>query len=81
MSTSYEYKPLYTMEEAAKILQVNRGAVDKLRKAGLIKCLKLGRWKVRAEELDRFLREAEGREINLRAISKDSSSRVEKAPR
>ena len=74
-------KPLYTMEEAAQILQVKRGTVDKLREAGLIRCLKLGRWKVRAEELDRFLREAEGHEINLRTISKDSSSRVEKAPR
>lgn len=72
-------KPLYTMEEAAKILQVNRGAVDKLREAGLIRCLKLGRWKVRAEELDRFLREAEGKDLTDPFNVKDIA--IEKAPR
>ena len=72
-------KPLYTMEEAAKILQVKRGTVDKLREAGLIRCLKLGRWKVRAEELDRFLREAEGKDVTDPFNVKDIA--IEKAPR
>ncbi len=72
-------KPLYTMEEAAQILQVKRGTVDKLREAGLIRCLKLGRWKVRAEELDRFLREAEGKDVTDPFNVKDIA--IEKAPR
>ena len=72
-------KPLYTMEEAAQILQVKRGTVDKLREAGLIRCLKLGRWKVRAEELDRFLREAEGKDVTDPFNVKDIA--IENAPR
>lgn len=72
-------KPLYTMEEAAQILQVKRGTVDKLREAGLIRCLKLGRWKVRAEELDRFLKEAEGKDVTDPFNVKDIA--IEKAPR
>ena len=72
-------KPLYTMEEAAQILQVKRGTVDKLREAGLIRCLKLGRWKVRAEALDRFLKEAEGKDVTDPFNVKDIA--IEKAPR
>lgn len=66
-------KPLYTMAEAAKLLHISRGDAYKLHHAGLLRCLKLGSLKVRAEELERFMREAEGKEISLRE--------KEKAPR
>ena len=72
-------KPLYTMAEAAKLLHLSRGDVYKLYHAGLLRCLKLGSLKVRAQEIERFLEYAEGREIDLR-LSEDSSSRIEKAP-
>lgn len=74
-------KPLYTMAETAKLLHISRGDVYKLYHAGLLRCLKLGSLKVRREEIDRFMKEAEGKEINLRTISEDFSSRIEKAPR
>ena len=70
---------LYTMSEASKILKVNRATVDRLRKAGLIRCLKLGSWKVRGEELERFLRDSEGKDITDPFNVKDIA--IEKAPR
>lgn len=77
-------KPLYTLPEVARIFGTNEAYVQNLRKAGLIKCLQLGRYKVRAEELERFLKENEGMDIrdpfNVKPISEDSSSRIEKAP-
>ena len=63
-------KPLYTAAEAASLLHISRGNVYKLYHAGLLRGLKLGSLKVRAEELERFMREMEGKEINLRAIEK-----------
>lgn len=74
-------KPLYTMAEAARILHISRGDVYRLHNAGLLRCLKLGSLKVRKEELERFMAYAEGKDINLRALSEDSSCRMEKAPR
>lgn len=74
-------KPLYTMAEAAKLLHISRGDIYKLYHAGFLRCLKLGSLKVRKEEIERFMKDAEGKEINLRAISEVSSRRIEKAPR
>lgn len=54
---------LYTMKEVATILHVNVDKANQLRRAGLIRCLKLGAWKVRREELIRFLRYAEGKDL------------------
>lgn len=54
---------LYTMKEVATLLHVNVGKANELRRAGLIRCLKLGAWKVRREELLRFLRYAEGKDL------------------
>ena len=51
---------IYTVKEIAKILQCNQDYVHKLRRAGQLKFMKLGHYKVRAEELERFLRDAEG---------------------
>ena len=72
-------KPLYTMAEAAKLLHISRGDVYRLYHAGLLRCLKLGSLKVRGEELERFLRDMEGKDAsdpyNVRDIA------IEKAPR
>lgn len=58
-----EEKLIYTMPEVAKILGTNEAYVQNLRKAGLIRCLQLGRYKVRREELIRFLRDNEGMDL------------------
>ena len=54
---------LYTIPEAAKLLKTNQGYVHNLRKAGLIRCLKLGAYKIRKQELERFLLENEGNDL------------------
>ena len=54
---------LYTIREVADLLKTNTDYVHSLRKAGLLKCIKLGHYKVRAEELERFLREYEGKDV------------------
>ena len=54
---------LYTMQEAAEILKTNVDYVHELRRAGLIRCIKLGRWKVRKTELERFIIEHEGKDV------------------
>ncbi len=55
---------IYTMSEVAEKLKTNINYVHDLRKAGLIKCLKLRSYKVRAVELDRFLQENEGKDLS-----------------
>lgn len=72
-------KPLYTMAEAARILHVSKGDIYRLHHAGLLRCLKLGSLKVRAEELERFLRDAEGKDVTDPFNVKDIA--IEKAPR
>jgi excisionase family DNA binding protein len=54
---------LYTVKETAEILKCNVDYVHKLRKAGLIRFMKLGSYKVRKEELERFLADVEGKDI------------------
>ena len=72
-------KPLYTLPEVAELFGTNEAYVQNLRKAGLIRCLQLGRYKVRAEELERFLRENEGKDLRDPFNVKDIA--IEKAPR
>lgn len=72
-------KPLYTMGEVAELFGTNEAYVQNLRKSGLLKCLQLGRYKVRAEELERFLRENEGKDLRDPFNVKDIG--IEKAPR
>ena len=55
---------IYTMAEAAEMLKTNINYIHDLRKAGLIKCLKLRAYKVRAAELNRFLQEYEGKDVS-----------------
>ncbi|MCB6475560.1 helix-turn-helix domain-containing protein [Emergencia timonensis] len=54
---------LYTIPEAAEMMKTSQGCVHNLRKAGLLKCLKLGSYKVRRAELERFLQEYEGKDV------------------
>ena len=51
---------LYTASEVAELIKCNVGYVHRLRKAGLIK---LGQYKVRKQELERFLRDSEGLDL------------------
>lgn len=54
---------VYTTKEVSQILKCNVDYVNRLRKAGLIKFMKLGSYKVRKSELERFLAEAEGKDL------------------
>lgn len=54
---------LYTVKEVSQILKCNTDYVHKLRKAGLLKFMKLGSFKVRKTELERFLADSEGKDL------------------
>ena len=54
---------LYTMKEVSEILKTNVTYVHRLRKAGLLPCIKLGTYKVRKEALERFLERYEGYDL------------------
>ena len=54
---------LYTASEVAELIKCNVGYVHRLRKAGLIRFMKLGQYKVRKQELERFLRDSEGLDL------------------
>lgn len=56
-------KPLYTVEEVAVIIQTNTNYVYNLFKANLLIPLKLGRFKVRHEELMEFLEKWQGYDL------------------
>ncbi len=51
------------MKEVSEILKTNVTYVHKLRKTGLLPCLKLGTYKVRQETLDDFLSKYEGYDL------------------
>lgn len=59
-----ETKKLYTVPEVAEILGVHETKVHQLRNAGLLPFMKLGRFKLRAEALDRFLASMEGMDVD-----------------
>lgn len=54
---------LFTVPEVAAILGVNENMVHDLRKAGLLKAMKLGRYKVRKSTLEAFLAQYDGQDI------------------
>lgn len=54
---------LYTMKEVSEILKTNVTYVHRLRKAGVLPCLKIGTYKVRSEALDEFLAKYEGYDL------------------
>lgn len=55
---------LYTVEEVAAILKVNKNAVYDLIRKGLLTALKLGRLKVTKPTLLSFLREYNGKDLS-----------------
>lgn len=55
---------LYTVEEVATILKVNKNAVYDLIRKGFLKALKLGRLKVTRPTLLSFLREYNGKDLS-----------------
>ncbi len=54
---------LYNIKEVAEILKTNVTYVHRLRKAGLLPCIKLGQYKVRKEALEGFLAKYEGYDL------------------
>lgn len=54
---------LFTVPEVALILGVNENMVHDLRKAGLLRALKLGRYKILRSTLEEFLSEYDGQDI------------------
>lgn len=56
---------LLTMAEVAKELKTNVTYVHRLRKAGLLPCIKLGAYKCRREALKAFLEQYEGYDLTV----------------
>lgn len=54
---------VYTVPEVAKILKTNTDYVYNLQRAGLLKFIKLGRWKVRKQTLEEFLAKYDGYDL------------------
>ena len=54
---------LLTILEVSKILKVNVAFVHKLRKAGLLKCMYCGSYKVRKATLLKFLEDYDGKDL------------------
>lgn len=54
---------LYTVPEVAEILKCNTDYVYKLQRTGLLKFIKIGRWKVRKATLEEFLAKYDGMDI------------------
>ena len=69
---------LYTVAEVADILKVSTDYVYDLKKSGLLKFLKIGRWKVRRCTLEDFLARYENYDIsdpyNIRDLSEVKQS-------
>jgi len=55
---------LYTVDEVAQILKVNKNAVYELINANVLKALKLGRLKITRFELLRFLKDHNGKDLS-----------------
>ena len=56
---------LLTMKEVSEVLKTNVTYVHRLRKAGLLPCIKLGTYKVRKEALVNFLQKYEGYDLTV----------------
>ena len=55
---------VFTVPEVAKIIGTNVDYVYKLQKSGLLKFMKIGRWKVRKVTLEAFLEKWDGWDIS-----------------
>ena len=65
---------LYTVKQVAEILQTNTDYVHKLRKAGVLKFMKLGQLKCRKETLEAFLKKYDGCEDDPFNLKEGDSS-------
>lgn len=54
---------LLTIAEASKVLKVNVNFVHNLRKAGLLRCMYCGSYKVRKKTLFQFLEDYDGKDL------------------
>lgn len=54
---------LYTVPEVAKILKSNTDYVYKLQRSGVLKFMKMGRWKCRKSTLEEFLAKYDGMDL------------------
>ena len=54
---------LYTVKEVAKIIQSNTTYVYELIRKGYLPALKLGSYKIRADALEKFLTDYEGKDL------------------
>ena len=54
---------LYTVPEVAEILKSNTDYVYKLQRSGLLKFMKMGRWKCRKATLEEFLAKYDGMDL------------------
>lgn len=55
---------VYSIPEVSKILKTDKGTVYKLAKTGHLRAMRLGSLKVSKYELERFLREYAGKDLN-----------------
>lgn len=54
---------LYTVKEVSEIIHTNTNYVYNLIRKGFLPAMKLGNYKIRAEALDEFLKESEGKNL------------------
>lgn len=55
---------IYTVKEVSQLLKVNVNKVHQFRKSGLLKCIKIGSFKVRESSLEDFLKKYDGMDIS-----------------
>lgn len=58
-----EMEELYTIKEVSKLLKCSINRVHDLRKSGVLKCLKLGNYKVTQSSLKDFLSRYDGMDV------------------
>lgn len=63
------YKPIYTVKEAGKVLQVNANTVYGFVRSGQLRALKLGAVKIRGKDLEEFIN-------NFPEIAPESKAKV-----
>ena len=64
-------KMLYTVKQVAGIMHSNTNDVYALIRRGLLPAMKLGCYNVRAESLEKFLAESEGKDLTDLAAIKE----------
>lgn len=67
---------LLTIKEVSEVLKVNVSFVHKLRKAGLLRCMYCGSYKVRRATLNKFLEDFDGMDLrdlnNVKELAKEA---------